>query len=73
MSPSPTTPNTVTREQLEAKFREVTGGVQEGIEDTRSQALAVGLAVAFAVIGLVYVIGRRSGNKKSAVVEVRRV
>lgn len=71
MSPQPS--GKVTREQLESKFREVTGGVQEGIEDTKSQALAVGVAVAVAVVAIAFLIGRRSGNKRSAVVEVRRV
>ncbi len=37
---------TITRDQIEAKFRELTGGVTDEVEGAKSQALTVGLAVA---------------------------
>ncbi len=70
MSP-PTEP--ITRDQIEAKFRELTGGVSEEVEAKKSQALAIGLGIGLAVLTMVFLIGRRSGKRKSAVVEVRRI
>jgi hypothetical protein len=63
----------ITRDQIEAKFRELTGEVTEGVEAGRSQAITVGLAVGVVALAVVFLIGRRSGRRKSAVVEVRRV
>ena len=63
----------ITRDQIEAKFRELTGGVAEEVEATRSQALPVGLGIGVAVIAAAFLVGRRSGRRRSAVVEVRRI
>ncbi len=63
----------ITRDQIEAKFRELTGGVTEEVESTRSQVVTVGLAVGLAVVAVVFLIGRRAGRRRSAVVEVRRI
>ena len=63
----------ITRDQIEAKFRELTGGVTEEVEGVKSQALTVGLAVAVAAVAVIFLIGRRSGRRRSAVVEVRRI
>ncbi len=64
---------TITRDQIEAKFRELTGGVTEEVEEAKSQALTVGLAVVVVAVAVVFLIGRRSGRRRSAVVEVRRI
>ncbi|MHB1517072.1 MAG: hypothetical protein ACYCVN_11440 [Acidimicrobiales bacterium] len=63
----------ITRDQIEAKFRELTGGVAEEVEATRSQALTVGLGIGVAVIAAAFLVGRRNGRRRSAVVEVRRI
>jgi hypothetical protein len=63
----------ITRDQIEAKFRELTGDAAVEAEETKSQAITVGLAVGVALIAVVFIIGRRSGRRKSAIVEVRRV
>jgi hypothetical protein len=63
----------ITREQLEAKFRSVTGGVSGEVEEVKSQALAIGLAVVVATVAVVYLIGRRRGRRRSTIVEVRRI
>ncbi len=66
-------PDPITRSDIEAKFRELTGDVSEEVESTRSQVLTVGLAVGVAVVAVVFLIGRRAGRRRSAVVEVRRI
>jgi hypothetical protein len=63
----------ITRDQIEAKFRELTGEVGDEVESTRSQIVTVGLAVGLAVVAVVFLIGRRNGRRRSAVVEVRRI
>ena len=63
----------ITRDQIEAQFREMTGGVSEEVEGAKSQALAIGLAVVVVSVAVVYLIGRRRGRRRSTVVEVRRI
>jgi len=63
----------ITRDQIEAKLREVTNGVVGDVEEVRSHALAVGLGVALVGVAVVFLIGRRMGRRKSTIVEVRRI
>jgi hypothetical protein len=63
----------ITRDQIEAKFRELTGDVDEEISSARSQAVTVALAIGVAAVAVIFLIGRRAGRRKSAVVEVRRI
>jgi hypothetical protein len=63
----------ITRDQIEAKMREVAGGVTGEVEEVRSQALAIGLGVVVISLAVVFLIGRRIGRRKSTIVEVRRV
>ena len=63
----------ITRDDIEAKFRELTGEVAEEVESTRSQVVTVGLALGVGLVAVVFLIGRRNGRRKSAIVEVRRI
>ncbi len=63
----------ITRDDIEAKFRELTGEASGELESARSQAVTVGLAVGVALVAVVFLIGRRNGRRRSAIVEVRRV
>lgn len=63
----------ITRDDIEAKFRELTGEVGEEVESSRTQVLVVGLAVGVTVLAVVFLIGRRSGRHRSTIVEVRRL
>ena len=63
----------ITRDQIEAKLREVTGGVTSDVEEVRSQALAIGLGIVVVSVAVVFLIGRRMGRRKSTIVEVRRI
>ena len=66
-------PERISRDDIEAKFRELTGEVSSEVESTRSQVITVGLAVGVALVAVVFLIGRRNGRRRSAVVEVRRI
>ncbi|HXA33437.1 MAG TPA: hypothetical protein VNV87_14365 [Acidimicrobiales bacterium] len=63
----------ITRDDIEARFRELNGEVGSEVEAVRPQLLTVGAAVAVAVIAIAFLAGRRRGRKRSAVVEVRRI
>jgi hypothetical protein len=63
----------ITRDDIEAKFRELTGEVADEVESTRSQVVTVGLALGVGLVAVVFLIGRRNGRRKSAIVEVRRI
>lgn len=62
----------ITREDIEAKFRELTGDVEDKAESAKTTAIAVGAVVAAAVVLGVFLFGRSRGQKKTTVVEVRR-
>jgi hypothetical protein len=63
----------ITRDDIEARFRELNGEVGSEVEAARPQLLTVGAAIAVAVIAIAFLAGRRRGRKRSAVVEVRRL
>ncbi len=67
MSPDPIRPS-----DLEAKFRELQGSVEEQVEPVRQRSREVVIAGAAVVVLLVFLVGRRSGRRRSAIVEVRR-
>ncbi len=63
---------TITRNDIEAKFRELSGDVDERAEAAKGTAIAVGAVVAAAVVIGVFLLGRSRGRKKTTVIEVRR-
>ncbi len=63
---------TITRDDLEAKLREI----QEAVDETAAGARNVGVMAAVGVVAallIVYLVGRRKGRKGAARVEVYRV
>ena len=62
----------ITRDDIEAKFRTLTGDVDEMAEDARSTAITIGAVVAAAVVIGVFLFGRSRGRKKTTMIEVRR-
>lgn len=63
----------VSRDDLEAKFRDLQGGVQSKVEDRKTTLVMGAVVGALVLLLLVFVIGKRSGKKKTTVVEIRRV
>ncbi len=62
----------ITRDDLEAKFRELTGDVDERAEEAKSTAISVGAIVGAALLVGVFLWGRSRGRRKTTIVEVRR-
>ncbi|HXQ59038.1 MAG TPA: hypothetical protein VN799_03040 [Acidimicrobiales bacterium] len=70
-STAPTT--RITRADLEAKLREVTGEATESVEAVKPQLIGSAVAGLLLVVIIAYLFGRRRGKKRSAIVEIRRV
>lgn len=68
----PTTEAPISRDDIEAKLRELQGEVDETAESAKGIAVAVGAAIAVGVVVLVFVLGQRRGRRKTTIVEVRR-
>lgn len=62
----------ITRDELEQKFRSLQTDIQGRAEDKKQSAIAIGSAIAGAVVLLAYVFGRRSGRRNGSRVEFRR-
>lgn len=63
---------TVSRADLEAKARQITQVVNETKENAQNTALIAGAGVAM-LVGLAYLLGRRKGRARRAVVEVYKI
>ncbi|MGH9287765.1 MAG: hypothetical protein ACRD0V_05645 [Acidimicrobiales bacterium] len=66
-------PTRITRDDLEAKFRELEGGAREQVVSARTTIIAAGGIAVFILLLLVFLFGRRAGKQRSTVVEIRRV
>jgi hypothetical protein len=70
----PTTPEEpITRADLERSFRTIQDGVKKQVEDRKSTLLTVAGGVGLLLTVIVFLLGRRSGKKKTTYVEIRRV
>jgi hypothetical protein len=63
---------TVTRDDIEAKAREIVEAVDQTKESARNTAMIAGVVVAV-LVAAAFIIGRRRGSKNKTLVEVYRV
>lgn len=63
----------ITRDDIEARFRELEGEVDDRKEQALGVATIVGVAVVVGVVVVAFALGRRRGRKRTTVVEIRRV
>jgi hypothetical protein len=63
----------ITRDDLEAKLREMSGGVEETVEAVRPKLISRAVAGILLAVLVAYLLGRRRGRARSAVVEIRKV
>jgi hypothetical protein len=63
---------TLSREDIEAKARQLVDAVDETKESVRNKAMIAAIAVAV-VVAAAFIIGRRRGSRNKTVVEVYRV
>jgi hypothetical protein len=67
------TPAPITRIDLESKLREISGDVNDTVEAVKPQLFGGAAAGLLLAVIVAYLLGRRRGRKRSAVVEIRRV
>ncbi len=63
----------ITREDLEAKFRETQESFQGKLEDKKQTLVTIGVVVGIILLLLFFVLGKRAGKKKTTFVDIRRV
>lgn len=63
----------ITRDDIEAKFRQLQGDVETGMESGRDIGRVAAIAGVVVALGVVYLMGRRHGRKKRTIVEIKRV
>lgn len=63
----------ITPADLESKFRELQEEGDEAADTAKSYVLAGAAGVVVVVFVVAFLAGRRRGNKKSTVVEIRRI
>jgi hypothetical protein len=72
-SPEGPAPARISRDDIEAKFRELQGDVDEVADQAVSYVLVAGAAIVVGVVVVAWMLGRRRGRKKTTIVEVRRL
>lgn len=63
----------ITREQLEASFAQLQGGVDKSVGDKKQTIAIAGGVVALLLLLFFFTLGKRSGKKKTTYVELRRI
>ena len=63
----------ITRDDLQAAFADVLGEGRQSARNSAPQALVVGGGIALLVVVIAYLLGRRGGRKRTAILEVRRL
>jgi hypothetical protein len=63
----------ITREDIESKLRQLKGDTEQVAQAQKTNGIIAAVIGGIALVALVYFFGRRSGKKKSAFVEIRRL
>lgn len=63
----------ITPADIEAKFRDIQGQIDVVAEDSKKKVAVAGAAGAVLLFLIIYFLGRRAGNRKSSVLEIRRL
>lgn len=72
MSKNPPTTH-ISRDDLESKLRAFQGEIKGKVDDQKSTLLSAGAGIGALLLIIFFILGRRSGKKKSTVVEIRRI
>ncbi|MFK7916829.1 MAG: hypothetical protein AB8G14_02030 [Ilumatobacter sp.] len=68
-----TTPSKITPDDLRDKLQAFQGDVQGKVDDQKMSIATVAGGAGMVLMLLMFLLGKRSGKKKSAIVEIRRV
>ena len=67
------TPAHISRDDLERKLRAFQGDIKGAVDNQRNNVMVAAGVLGLVVVIVFYLLGRRSGKKKSTVVEIRRI
>jgi hypothetical protein len=63
----------ITRDDLEQRFAAVQGGIKGKVTDRKQTLVTTAGAIAVVLLLVVFLLGKRSGKRKTTLVEIRRV
>lgn len=63
----------ISRDDIEKKLRGLQGEVADKVEDRKSALTTAAIIGGVVLVVLVFVLGRRSGRRRSTMVEIRRL
>jgi len=63
----------ITRDDIEAKLREIQGDVGQRADAAKVPAIAIAVGVAVVTIAAAYFLGRRKGKRRQTVLDIRRI
>jgi hypothetical protein len=63
----------ITRDDIEAKLREIQGEVGQRTEAAKVPVIAVAVGVALVTVAAAYFLGHRRGRRRQTVLEIRRI
>ena len=72
MSKTPT-PSHISRDDLERKLRALQGDIKGAVDNQRTNLIAAVGVIGVVLVLVFFLLGRRSGRRKSTIVEIRRV
>ena len=62
----------ITKDDIKAKLAEIQGEATTTVEGAKNQLIAVAAGVGAVLIVAAFLLGRRGGQRRSTVIEVRR-
>ena len=70
---TPVVPDKITPTDLENKFKSLQEDIQGRVDEKKTSIATVAAGTGLALLIIFFLLGRRSGRRRSAVVEIRRV
>ena len=63
----------ITKADLEAKFAQLQSGATHTVADAKQKLMAAAAVGGIVIVVLSFLLGRRNGRRKNAIIEIRRV
>lgn len=72
-SDAPQAAGPITRDDIEAKLREVYSGAHDQVASTKTTLVSVAAVIGALLVLIVFLLGIRGGKKRTTIVEIKRV